>query len=337
MGDSARAVLEFASGAKRGAVVVTHTNADPDAAASALMLRAALLSLGVREVQLAFPEGPSRLSRKLLRELKLHVEYVSTLSDTLPASVAVVDASNCNQLGPLCSHARLARNLLVMDHHVPPGDLARIASHSVVRREPATVVLVYEAVKSLGVKLDPQLLTLALAGLIFDSKRFIHVSPSALRAAAEIVEEGGVYHRALALLEEEADFSERVARLKGAMRCGVLRVGNWLIAISEVGSFEASVARSLISLGADVAIVASERQGECRLSIRLSRALHSGVGLSVGRDIMPMLTERLKGRGGGHDMAGGFNGRCRASEALREALNAVIEALGAPRPPRPLR
>lgn len=337
MDEPARAVLEFASSAEKGALIVTHTNADPDAVASALMLRATLLSLGVRNVQLAFPEGPSKLSRKLLDGLGLRVEYASSPDNALPASVAVVDASNCNQLGLFCPHVRQARDLLIIDHHTPPGDLAQAASHLVVRQEPATTVLVYEAIRPLGVKLKPTLLTLALAGLIFDSKRFIHVSPLALRVTSDIIERGGDYRKALTLLEEEVDFSERVARLKGVMRCGVLRVSEWLIAISEVGSFEASVARSLISLGADVAIVASERRGECRLSIRLSKALHSRAGLSVGRDIMPRLAEKLRGRGGGHDMAGGFNGKCKASEALREALNVVIEALGAPRPPRPLR
>jgi len=317
-------------------LIVTHANADPDAVASALLLLHALGYLGLKDVHLAFPEKPSRLSRKILAALDLRVNYLARPEpkSRYPA-VAVVDATNGVQLSAFRGVARRAETLLVVDHHVPPGDLLARARYAVVAKEPATVVLLVRAIEGLGVKIEPPLATLALTGLLFDSRRFIHVTPLTLRAAAYLLECGGHYERALSLLEEEPTYSERVAKLKGALRSHLLKVGEYIVAVSEIGSFEASVARALVALGADVALVASERDGECRLAVRVSRSFLERTKLSAGKDIAAKIAGVLGGEGGGHDSAGSYKGRCRASDALRAALEEVVRRLG--ERPRPLR
>lgn len=327
-GEAARAIREFASDSKGEVLVITHANADPDAVASALLLAHALTRLGVRKVVVAFPEGASKLSRKILEGLGMAVEYLSRPPRARYAAVAVVDATNRNQLGAFRGVLKGAR-VLLLDHHLPPGDVASIANYAIVMRETAATVIAYFAAKRLGVPVDQQLATLALAGLLFDTRRFLHATPNSLRVAVQLIEEGGDYALALSLLKEEEDFSERVAKLKGAMRCHVLRVGSYLVAASEVGSFEASVARALVALGADVVLVASERDGECRLSIRLSQLFHEKTSFSASRDLASRLTAGIRGEGGGHDTAASFKGTCTSSFALREALGIVTGTLRA--------
>ena len=315
--------------------MVSHANADPDAVASALLMHLALKHLGLDDVDVAFPEGPSRLSRKVLAGLNLDVRYLKAPPRRHYGAAVVVDATNFAQLTVF---RRLVERLplkLVVDHHVPQGDIVSGAAFSLVGNEPATVVLAYRVVRDLGLKLDPRLATLALSGLLFDSRRFAWTTPEALRAAASLVEEGGDYALALSLLEEETPFSERVARLKGALRSHVLRVGDFLVAASEVGSFEASVARSLVALGADAALVASEKGGECRLSVRLSKGFVERTGINAGLDVAAEVARSLGGRGGGHAAAGSYRGSCSASEALRAALTAITSKLTSK--PRPLR
>ena len=320
---------DFVSLAREGVVVLTHLNADPDAVASSLLMREVLLASGVEEVVVAFPEGMSRLSRRVLSGLDIRVDCLeSPVRHVEKRPVVAVDVSNCNQLGAFCSVIRGARCLMVVDHHIPPGDLVQLTPYSIVQREPASTILVYHLARLMDVELDAKLLTLTLIGILFDSRRFVHVTPTALRVTAELLERGADYRKALSLLEERMSLSERIARLKGAQRSSVVRYGDYLVAVSEIGSYEASVARALISLGADVAIVARERGGECRVSIRVSSDFRSKTGVSVGRDLAASLAEKLGGEGGGHDMAGGFNGKCSAGVALREALRILANKIG---------
>lgn len=330
VGDLLRA---FVAEAGDRALIITHANADPDGVASAIILSELLERLGLK-ASVAFPEGASKLSRKIMSQIGIKLPYLQEPQNEKYDSVAVVDATNCIQLGSFCSDVKQAKVLMVFDHHTPPGDLVSSSHYSVVKTEPATTVLVYQAVRDLSLKLNPKLATLALTGILFDSRRFFHATLETFKATASLIEEGGDYGMALSLLEEEETFSERVAKLKGAMRCQVLRVGDNLIALSEVGSFEASVARALISLGADVSLVASEKEEGCKLSIRISRSFYEKTRLSASKDLGAALAQQLEGEGGGHDMAGSFTGKCRASEVLREALKVVSNKLLAK--PRPL-
>lgn len=317
----------FAQASWKGALIITHVNADPDAVATALLLKHVLERVGVYNVKVAFPDGPSKLSCKLLRNLCSTFEYMVEPSCETMSSVAVVDASNYNQVGDFAPIVNNAEMLLVLDHHIPPGDLAEKANFTVILEEPASTLIVYRVIEELKVPLSPALATLAITGTLFDTKRFIHVSPAALKLTACMLNRGGDYLKALELLEEEIDFSEKVARLKGAIRSSAIRLGEFLVVMSEVSSYEASVARSLITLGADVSIVACERDNECRLSIRFSRKFCEKTGLHVGRHVVSELAKRVKGNGGGHELAGGFNGRCSSSEVQREALSIITQAI----------
>lgn len=321
--------MDFVRGASPPVLVLTHANADPDAVASAVILGSILSEQGLEGSILAFPEGPSRLSRKILSKLDLHMRYLKAPPEHKYRAVAVVDATNAAQLSEFRQVVDKAERLLVIDHHLPSGDLVAKATHPIVGEEPATVVLVCQTLEELAVRLQPNLATLALAGLLFDSRRFALATPTALRTAAYLIERGGSYETALSLLEEAPPFSERVARLKGVLRSQILKVNGFLVALSEIGSFEASVARSLVALGADVALVASERKGECRLSVRLSKGFMERTGISASRDIAAEVANKIGGKGGGHDAAGSYIGTCRTSQALREALLVLTSKLAA--------
>ncbi|MEM1691714.1 MAG: DHH family phosphoesterase [Thermofilaceae archaeon] len=326
--EAVEAVKRFASRAEEPVLIVTHVNADPDALASSILLNHLLKEMGFRDVDLAFPEGPSKLSRKIMDALNIRLKYVRKPGRRAYSAAAVVDATNGVQLSvfrPLVEQSAL---LLVIDHHVPPGELATRASFSLVREEPATTVLVYQAVEGLSVPLTGGLSTLALTGILFDSRRFIRATPETMRTVARLLELGGDYNLALSLLEEESPYAERVAKLKGALRSHVLNVGGFLVAVSEIGSYEASLARALISIGADLALVASARNGECRLSIRASRSFLEKTGISASRDLALAVARELGGEGGGHDAAGNYKGPCSTSEALRVTLTALASKLG---------
>lgn len=318
----------FARASRKGVLIITHVNADPDALAAALLLKHFLENAGVSNVKMAFPGGPSKLSRRLLKNLGLNFEYIVEPSCEIVDSVAIVDTSDRNRVGNFATVINNVETLFVLDHHTPPGDLAKRANLTIILEEPASTLIIYRVIEELKIPLPPALATLAIAGVLFDTRRFIHVSPAALELTACMLKRGGDYLKALELLEEETDFPEKVARLKGAVRSSVIRLGEFLVVVSEVSSYEASVARSLITLGADVSIVACKVDNECRLSIRFSRKFGEKTGLHVGRHIIPELAKRMRGSGGGHELAGGFNGKFSPSEAQRETLFTIAQAVG---------
>jgi nanoRNase/pAp phosphatase (c-di-AMP/oligoRNAs hydrolase) len=76
----------------------------------------------------------------------------------------------------------------------------------------------------------------------------------------------------------------------------------WIIVSSMVSSFEASACRALIDLGADVAIVSSNRKKGGRVSGRSTDAFHKRTGVSLAK-VMEKVGLELDGSGGGHPTA----------------------------------
>lgn len=83
------------------------------------------------------------------------------------------------------------------------------------------------------------------------------------------------------------------------------------------------MARALLDLGADVAIVVSEHGSEVRVIGRAKRTIVDGLQFNLGRDVMEPLGKALGGSGGGHAQAAGASARV----SLERAVDAVVETL----------
>ncbi|MEB3774286.1 MAG: DHH family phosphoesterase [Desulfurococcales archaeon] len=293
--------LERYLGSADNWLVTAHKNADPDAVASALLAYVIVRGLGGRACIL-FPEGVSAASKRLLAGLGIEVEYCT---GDPPANVVVVDTANPAQLGGLREVVEGASILIVVDHH-RPGDLYSRASYSLVNPSAAstTELLALEA-RRMGVEIPQSIATLGLAGILYDSKRFLLVGPGTFRAVQALIDYGGDYSRALQLLTQTGGLtlSERIARLKAVSRARLGRAcKEVLIAVTHVGSYESSAARALLEVGADVAVVLAERREGYRVSVRVSRGAEA-LGITADK-IALYLAEKYGGEGGGHSGAG---------------------------------
>jgi nanoRNase/pAp phosphatase (c-di-AMP/oligoRNAs hydrolase) len=325
-------LLELADRAGTPIVVTAHRNADPDAYAAAKALRDALRSLDY-DARLVLPEGMSQPTKRLVREV-LGVEPAEA-EDEAPdesAMAVVVDTASPEQLGSLADFA-LKVILVVVDHHEANKlvDYATLSLHD--RGARATSEIVYMLVeKVLEVELDEKTRTLLLAGIVYDTRHFVLSTPRVLRVAADLMDSGADLDRALkALQSPPMEASERIARLKAAQRCHVYRAGDYLVAITHVGAFESSVARALLDLGADVAIVVSEHGSEVRVIGRARKSIVEGLQFNLGRDVMEPLGKMLGGSGGGHAQAAGASARVsleRAIDAVTEVLKHYFESKG---------
>jgi len=286
--------------------IAVHRNADPDAIASAVTLSAFLEDLKIRSY-IFLPEGMNRAAKNLVQKLGLKPEFydlslLKTMHNYLSLYI-VLDTTNFVQLGDMAPYIASSDYILI-DHH-EPGELAAKASYALVLKTSSTSELIYLILRE-GWYIPSKYATMLLTGIMYDSRRYLHVDPLIFRIVDELVNLWGAnYYLALNALAIDMDISERIARLKGSKRSTLLRRDELLVAVTKVGAFEASVANALIELGVDAAFVISEEKcGVVRIVARATRRFIEKTGLKLGGGLLKIVAEMLKGSGGGHETAG---------------------------------
>ena len=168
-----------------------------------------------------------------------------------------------------------------------------------------------------------EIATILLIGIIFDSRRFKHISQDTFKIVQFLIENGGNYDEALSILHQPMQVSEKIARIKGATRLKYYKVNNYIFAISYVSSFESSLARALINLGADFALtIAVQQDYEIRISMRCTSIFSSKNKINLG-EIANKITNIFEGSGGGHSTAAGIN--LFPTDKLPKEIDSIID------------
>src|SRR3972149_6738160 len=183
------------------------------------------------------------------------------------------------------------------------------ATLSITNEEAAsTCEIVYNLYRQLDLKPDLNEAKALFLGITFDTRHFVLANSSTFKTLSELGDIGVNAQETLSALALPMDFSERVARMKACRRAKLLKIGNWIIALSYVSAYQASAARALVDLGAHMAGVAGQKKEKIEISLRCTREFSQQTGIHLGRDIAKPLGEYLKGMGGGHATAAGVNG-----------------------------
>ncbi len=316
-------------------LIATHKNADPDAVASAYVLYRFLSDIKAFPT-IIFPEGLNEAAKNMVSGLGILSDIASTVpldkvfhSLDADRSVIIVDTNNPANLGEYKFIIDNSPEVLVIDHHVPGRYAWRgLGKHHlyILPEYTSNSELIYELLKK-QYYMDRLCSTVLLAGILYDTRRFLSVGPRTLHNAAELTEKGGDYRRALLSIAKKMGIAERIARLKAASRMKLVNCNGYIVAITHVSAYEGSAARAIVDLGADLAIVYSIRKDKFRVTMRSSVEFSGKTGISIGRDIAPLLERRLGASGGGHDNAGSIEGSRPPSnlgEVLREYVCRLI-------------
>lgn len=307
-------IIEILAEPKARKLVVMHHNADPDALGSALALQASFPG-----IQIAAPVGLSKSAKRLLKALD--GEVLSRPPYERYDHIVVVDTSSKIQLGDAAARIK---DPIVIDHH-PYHDTWEDAKHLYVDSNMvACCELVYELIETAGregytnVQLNGsggdvatlEHIGLALmTGIWTDSGGFRHATPRTLQTAADLLSQTGTsISDVLAILEEEQDPRDgrQQAHLKAAKRLATHRIGPLVVATSHVSTHEASAARALTLLGADVAFCVAMKNGDIRASARANKGALTKTSIHLGH-ILHAAGLRLGMMGGGHAGAAGMN------------------------------
>ena len=308
--------------------IVCHKNADPDSFCSAFALSILLQHLDIQAEVIA-PEGLNEVAKHLLSgyETKVHSSESAREVD----AIITVDVCSLDQLGQLAETLPgMGRPVFVIDHHAETAGLSGLARMKIVDEQAVSVgELVYELYERAGVIPSPQAAKAMLAAIVYDSRHLIRATPRTLRIVLALLGTGIVYSEVVQSLHVPIDVSERIARLKAGQRLDFERIDDYLVAITHVGSFEASAARALLDLGADVAVVVGGDKQELRISARARDEFYSGTGIHLGRDVLEGLGKKLGGGGGGHPTAAGASGIGDPEKVMLECGRLIREAITA--------
>lgn len=279
-----------------GTLVLLHGNADPDALASAF---------GVQKmfpgVVIGVPGGMDRIAKLLAKELG--IETVDDVSGVRAERLLILDTSGPEQLHGDFDLARA----IVVDHHTRNEKWSSAWMYYCDDSKSSCSEIVFELIKESRREVTREVALALMFGVLTDTGYFKFAKPTTLVAFSELMAlHGSQMDEVMGLVDVDKDISERISQLKGAQRLKYWKVGEYIVAVSQGSAFEASVCKSLLDIGADIAFVGSQRGEMFRISARATQAVVRK-GVHLGKLLGEVGSETTNG-GGGHPGAAGITG-----------------------------
>jgi len=277
-------------------LILLHGNADPDALGCAYAI-----ARSFPEVEICAPGGMDKIAKVIAAKLDIRVLERADLATY--DQIVVVDTSSPDQLGEFAS---VPPETIIIDHHAR-SDRWGARTYYCDDSRKSCAEIIYQVLQVAGIRAERNVCLALLAGMLTDSGHFRYSNGALLRSFADLMEEAGVeIDEVTSMTDLEQDVSERISQLKGAQRIRFDRIGDRIVAISVGSAYESSVCKGMLSIGADVAFVGSQRDAHFRLSAR-ARPEMVRMGLHLGRLLEDIGTE-TSNDGGGHGGAAGLVG-----------------------------
>ena len=309
-------------------LLLCHHNADPDAISSAYAFQRLLAKCKPNmTAEIGTPQGLSRLSKHVLKQVPIVVDFQPNVEKA--DAIVLLDTNTTQQLGQLAERVtKTAAPIIVIDHHAAHPQTVQIARLCITNEgASSTCEIVYGFFKELNIKPDLAVAKALFLGITFDTRHFVLANSSTFKTISELGDIGVNPQESISTLALPMDFSERVARIKACRRAKLLKIENWIIALSHVSAYQASAARALVDLGAHMAAVVGQKNEKIEISLRSTSEFNQITGIHLGKDIAKPLGEYLKGMGGGHATAAGVNGIGEVNAGLKRCLRLVKEKL----------
>jgi nanoRNase/pAp phosphatase (c-di-AMP/oligoRNAs hydrolase) len=289
-------------------IVLLHVNADVDALASAYSL-----SKNFSNLVIGASESISKAAKKLADKLKLKI-IINPKVENYKYTFAV-DTGTPAMLGKLAN----IKSIIVIDHHAA-RKWRNAKLYYCDETKSSCSEIVYEILKYRKIKIDKDTAFALLSGIIADTGRFRRGSSETFRNVAELLQSAKLkLEDIVALTEEERDISRKIALLKAMQRVKYTIVNNKIIACTTIGAFEGTVAKALVYLNCDLAIVGRQKKkNDFNIIVKAKENLDIHLGKFVQE-----ISKELNAQGSGHRSVAGIIGK----GDVEKALNVCIEML----------
>ena len=301
-------------------LLLCHHNADPDSLGSAIAFSRYLSSQRIKN-RIGVSQSVSSYAKRLLQFAGVDVN-----PEVKEDVVVIFDTSSLEQLEPI--EIPQDKILIVIDHHAEKEKPIRADIAVVDSSRTSTAEIVWELFKYFEFY-DETAARALLAGIVTDTANFRFANPKTFKTVSEILERfniqmGEIFQLVAPVSDENIDQAKRIAILKACQRMELKKVGKYIIAVSKVSAYESLACKTFLQLGADVAIVGSEKKG-VRISARAKENLVKR-GLHLGK-ILEKVGPVIEGSGGGHAGAAGANGKSNLDEALKFLIKEIEKFL----------
>jgi nanoRNase/pAp phosphatase (c-di-AMP/oligoRNAs hydrolase) len=297
-------------------VLVMHSQADPDAVGAAIGLTHLIRVLNPNLIIRTLEPTLSALGHNLLEFTNYHLDPIEINQVISPALFVLLDT---NFIDPQLIAP--GRQFAIIDHHIRTPLEVEIAFDYQLDSFRATTEIIASWYYNEDIPLTQQVIKGLLTGIIFDTRRFLYADRELFDCVNFLLRNNSIiYLETIKLFSSSRSHPEKLACIKAAQRMKRYHINDKILLFSHVSSFEAAAARSLISLGGDIAIVIANRRQETRISFRTSLGFPKETKISLGKDIIPELINKYGGTGGGHDSAAGYNAPPLEIKSVREFL-----------------
>jgi phosphoesterase RecJ-like protein len=302
-------------------LLLCHRSADADAICSAYALQCLLKRFKPEVVtEIGCPQGINKPSKVLLENMPITVNLKPNIESA--DVIILLDLNTIDQLDEVAETIKNSKApKIIIDHHYPNPETTKICKLCLIdEKAAANCEIVYRLYVHAKAKPDNNEAKALFIGIAFDTRHFALASSATLQIIGKLVTFGIDAQETLATFALPIDTSERLAKLKACKRAKIIRIHDWIIALSHVSAYQASGAKALIDLGAHVSAVAGIKNGRIEISLRSSRQFTEKTGVNLGKDIAAPLGEWLQGVGGGHAMAAGVSGKGEIEPTLKQCL-----------------
>jgi nanoRNase/pAp phosphatase (c-di-AMP/oligoRNAs hydrolase) len=289
-------------------IITSHGSADLDSL-GAIMGLVELLSAKLPKKKITSAlQSMNGLTKNFVQSFNITISQEIEEPDE-PATAILLDCNSPQITGfeeILCSPNISLR--LIIDHHAQHSNGFEFAhKYWFESNFAATSEIIVALAAQWNVSFAPTTASALLGGIMYDSQKFQRADDPLFQAVRLLLLWGADYEAVQAPFKTERDASEKLARLKAAQRTQLKVVKDGIIVLTHVSSYEASAARAMLALGADLAIVVASRSNETRTSIRARKQYLEKLGISVAEDLLDPTAAEFGGFGGGHQAAGGLN------------------------------
>ncbi|MCS7109864.1 MAG: DHH family phosphoesterase [Candidatus Caldarchaeum sp.] len=303
--------------------IVSHWGGDADSVGASYVLNRLLTDVyESAEVGFIIPEETSAHVKAIMEHLGFAEKLLAD-----PDVYLLVDVGSINQLGDLKELVvGSGKEVIVVDHHLQPSEHAGIR-YLVSSKYLAVSEIVFDLVEYLNLSYDEMVSEALFLGMYYDTVR-LSVADAEVAAKAARLLNGLDPSKIIGMLEPRIEDSERIARLKALRRTNVFKLGEWFVVVSNVNGYLSSVARTLVTAGAHVALVAGSKGDYTVLAARSSHDFQKYAGVTLGEDLTKYLLSRFEGDGGGHSGAARIRVKAGVEAALTEAVKGLSLLLG---------
>ncbi|MFX1279546.1 MAG: bifunctional oligoribonuclease/PAP phosphatase NrnA [Promethearchaeota archaeon] len=316
-------------------LITTHDLVDIDGFVSCIILQFFFNEYFNQPVSVFFAEL-SKLTRNFMKKFTTKFpnytfDYETDIDPNEYDICLLVDTNDISQLR--FNHSResqLVIPYIIIDHHhfnkTKQNNVNFVSLNLISDKISSSAEIVLKLLESQNQDLTTPQRYLLAAAIIIDSGFFKYGNNDTIKTISKLLDNKVIFQDLLPMLEAEVDVSEKIAKIKGLQRVDLIRSGDYLIGVSNVSSFGASVSSMLIKNGFDIAIVYSEEKDKKIINSRANKNICLKTGLHLGK-ILEDLSEYSEGSGGGHDGAASITFHADLEKVLSKFVEKIKQFL----------